>query len=408
MSFLTRLFRKKSDAEDYETILANLAKNITARQTQLSEIRLRQRRATLLVTLYTIAAWVAYATLWYLDLLPRFLAQHRRARFEKTLKGFIVVVGPIVILFVRRIVQIWYQRIGDAEEKTLRSLLKEQRDKVEEMKQKTNYNTTLKILEKYGDGAGNGGLTPTTTPIRLRPAGDFPIPNSNANARVTPPPAGGTPPQRPQQQLAPLAVPMARARSGASPLIPQTPLSPFPTAPPQKRWYDKLADAVLGDDDQEPNPAISRYALICERCFAHNGLVKESMWEDAQYVCPKCGHFNASARSKRDGRASASTSPNRGGGNSARSSVSPTPSNRGASPSAPANGNGNGSGVAVPIIRTPPRPATGASTAVAAAGTGSPQSRSTTASSHRTMVDSDSVVNDSPDVDTPEIEVDSP
>jgi len=25
------------------------------------------------------------------------------------------------------------------------------------------------------------------------------------------------------------------------------------------------------------------------------------MWEDAQYVCPKCGHFNVSARAKKQG-----------------------------------------------------------------------------------------------------------
>jgi hypothetical protein len=51
---------------------------------------------------------------------------------------------------------------------------------------------------------------------------------------------------------------------------------------PRKRWYDKLADAILGDDDQGGDAATSRYALICEKCFTHNGLVKESMWEDAR------------------------------------------------------------------------------------------------------------------------------
>jgi endoplasmic reticulum junction formation protein lunapark len=64
------------------------------------------------------------------------------------------------------------------------------------------------------------------------------------------------------------------------------------------------------------NAAASRYALICQKCLSHNGLVKEYMWEDArthelyssyqttlmrmiEYVCPKCGHFNPSARSQR-------------------------------------------------------------------------------------------------------------
>lgn len=58
--------------------------------------------------------------------------------------------------------------------------------------------------------------------------------------------------------------------------------NPIPLAPPRKQWYDKLADALLGDDEHEIGSPSSRYALICERCFTHNGLVKESMWEDAR------------------------------------------------------------------------------------------------------------------------------
>jgi hypothetical protein len=30
------------------------------------------------------------------------------------------------------------------------------------------------------------------------------------------------------------------------------------------------------------NAAASRYALICQKCSSHNGLVKEYMWEDAR------------------------------------------------------------------------------------------------------------------------------
>ena len=52
--------------------------------------------------------------------------------------------------------------------------------------------------------------------------------------------------------------------------------------PPRKQWYDKLVDAILPDDDASTTGATSRYALICQKCFAHNGLVKESMWEYAR------------------------------------------------------------------------------------------------------------------------------
>ena len=52
-------------------------------------------------------------------------------------------------------------------------------------------------------------------------------------------------------------------------------------SPPRRQWYDKLADALLGDDDGVA-AAANRYALICQRCFAHNGLVKEEVWEDTR------------------------------------------------------------------------------------------------------------------------------
>jgi len=51
--------------------------------------------------------------------------------------------------------------------------------------------------------------------------------------------------------------------------------------PPRKQWYDKLADAILGDDDAARSSS-SRSALICQKCFAHNGLVKESVWQDTR------------------------------------------------------------------------------------------------------------------------------
>jgi hypothetical protein len=94
----------------------------------------------------------------------------------------------------------------------------------------------------------------------------------------------------------------------------------LPVTPSHKQWYDRIADAILGDEDFTPASLSSRYALICEKCFAHNGLIKESMWENTrewigvcdlapffylteffslEYTCPKCGHFNESARSKR-------------------------------------------------------------------------------------------------------------
>ncbi|KAF9034104.1 hypothetical protein BJ165DRAFT_1356708 [Panaeolus papilionaceus] len=291
MSFLRKIFAKKGE-EDYETVLSNLANEVEERQIHLSEIRLRERRSTLVVTLYTLAAWIAYTSAWYLEFLPGLKGTQyvSSSGVEKAIHTFPVIVGPIVILFIRRVVQIWYKRKGDAEGKSLKDLMKRRRDKVEEIKKKTNYYTTRDLLQKYDEP------TQLATPLRQRfPPGQVPatpqqrpLPPANAKPNQTPGPSAGL---------------QAHLTSTPS----------FAVAPPRKQWYDKLADAILGDDDPGFASPASRYALICEKCFTHNGLVREDMWEESQYVCPKCGHFNMSVKAKRERQrqnASANSTPN--------------------------------------------------------------------------------------------------
>lgn len=47
---------------------------------------------------------------------------------------------------------------------------------------------------------------------------------------------------------------------------------------PEKKWYDRLADTILGDDPAQA--AQNKYALVCGECFRHNGLVGSKYeWE---------------------------------------------------------------------------------------------------------------------------------
>lgn len=206
-------------------------------------------------------------------------------------------------MFVRRLVQIYYKRKGDAEERTLRSLRKTQREKLDEFKKKTNFNETRSLLEKYDDSQPS---TPVSSVSAFNRRGPGPVPGGGSV--MSPTPARNPGPsviQQQQQQPKQRGIPPPIMTNGAG--APGTPLpahlmgapTPQPYTPGPKKWYDKVADAILGDDDDpRAGAAASRYALICEQCFKHNGLVKESMWEDTQYVCPKCGHFNASYRTK--------------------------------------------------------------------------------------------------------------
>lgn len=58
---------------------------------------------------------------------------------------------------------------------------------------------------------------------------------------------------------------------------------------PSKSWVDKLMDKIIGDPGQ-----FSKYALICEFCYSHNGLVLPENFSKQQFRCFKCDKFNAS------------------------------------------------------------------------------------------------------------------
>jgi endoplasmic reticulum junction formation protein lunapark len=93
---LHSLFIFQGESDDYEQILASIERDIQKRQTRLSEIRIRERRTTLKVTLYTLAFWVVYVSLWYAQVLPMLSGHRPNTAFEKFVKGVPVLIGPIL------------------------------------------------------------------------------------------------------------------------------------------------------------------------------------------------------------------------------------------------------------------------------------------------------------------------
>ncbi|KAJ7098514.1 hypothetical protein B0H15DRAFT_821015 [Mycena belliarum] len=282
MSFIWRLFRAEKPADDYETVLSALATTIQKRQTLLSEIRARERKATMLVTLYTLAAWLAYVAVWYFGFVSAGATARMRSA-ERAVRALPVFVGPIFILFIRRIVQVWYNRKGNAEEKTLQVLLKEQRTKVEEIKKKTNFYSTRELLARYDADVPGSPQGVAQTPQRRGGA-----PNQGAR----PSPLAATPEQQRNQN------PLQKSQNQRNGQPQQQQQQQRPAGPPKHTWFDALADLLVGAEEPSQN---EKYALICAQCFAHNGLVREEAWADAQYTCPKCGHFNPAPRSRGPG-----------------------------------------------------------------------------------------------------------
>ncbi|WVQ70386.1 uncharacterized protein L199_008613 [Kwoniella botswanensis] len=304
---LFSIFRKSSPP-DYETLLARLATDINEAKTHLSEIRLRERRFSLLINLYGIALWAVWVGLWWVHGLPLGLIGLSHHDTEGRIIGAAgIALGPIFIWGLNRFIHIWFTRQRKHEETQLRSLLTKQRSHLEEIKKATNYDSTRKLIERYDDPSGAVNGSPQT-PQRRMPESPSPVghgqsqpgsigkgrpdcssPNGTPRAPGHLVGVGGTP--RAGPNLSPIPIPQGLTPDQAAALSMQMQAIQPVLPVPEKRWYDRIADTILGEDPS--HAAQSKYALVCGECFRHNGLVgSQYEWERMQWICPRCNHLN--------------------------------------------------------------------------------------------------------------------
>ncbi|KAL6718308.1 hypothetical protein ACLMJK_004396 [Lecanora helva] len=230
----------------------------------------------------------------------------------------VIAGGPIIIYIIRLALSTYYDyRTSNLQVQA--DDLQTQRDRtIEKLKTATKYNSTQELLKKYG-----GTPTPKSQPTQGSNRKVTPkqqVPSEKTRTQFIPPPTANIPGREelfPRQVYPQHAVPqmeMSQAREALnSPLqdrrSPQTPSSPleisaefapnaFP-APPQyaqvnegSRWYDRLMDVLLGEDETRPG---ARLALICSQCRLVNGQAPPGMkrLEDlGKWRCGGCGAMN--------------------------------------------------------------------------------------------------------------------
>lgn len=197
--------------------------------------------------------------------------------------------------------------------------LKKQRDTViERLKTATKYNTTQELLQKYGgapssknkpEGGSQGRSTATKGSTGVSQAGRtglLPPPTANISNKAA---AGQAP--------VPNAVDRSASKSSSSPgLPPSLSTNSWQAAPstqaeteefapnafsavPQyaqsskgSRWFDRLMDVILGEDESLPS---NRIALICKQCKLVNGQAPpgtKRLEEVGKWRCAECGTMN--------------------------------------------------------------------------------------------------------------------
>ena len=220
---------------------------------------------------------------------------------------------------VRYLLTSWYNyRVANATD-ALDALYKERDGTIEKLKQATKYNSTQQLLEKYGAGKqitekkkeeqkdktpkspnrrASGGRVLMEPP----PTANIPRRHSSMNpAEMQGQPQPSTPSQgqgpalshpgspSPMQQRPPPIHETAEFAPNAY----DSPMQYAPAVSPQEpRWYDRLVNALLGEDETRSD---RRLALICTKCRLVNGLAPpgaRTLEEVGKWKCSSCGSWN--------------------------------------------------------------------------------------------------------------------
>ncbi|KAL8669382.1 MAG: hypothetical protein Q9168_006029 [Polycauliona sp. 1 TL-2023] len=190
---------------------------------------------------------------------------------------------------------------------------------IEKLKAATKYNSTQELLQKYGGtpqskekpargdsqrNTPNKANSPASAQART---GIVPPPTANIPGRNQPISLPGTPQQANpsvqdrNSQQGPFSASTAKAPwQNHSPLEPSADFAPnaFSSNPQYaqpgegSRWYDRLMDLVLGEDETLPR---NRLALICHQCRLVNGQAPpgvQTLEAIGKWRCSGCNSMN--------------------------------------------------------------------------------------------------------------------
>ncbi|KAI9025755.1 hypothetical protein CLU79DRAFT_62281 [Phycomyces nitens] len=248
------LSKIKNDSNDYEKILSDLDQTIQKSQLRIADIKIRQRRALALLVLYSSILWIVYLVYCISSLYNQ--NKGIRTITNATLP---LVMFPFVIYYARRLLAWFYLRKQTTEESRLSVMIAQRDQKLNELKKKTSYYTTHSLLERYDPSEANNSQPPN------RPLDQPHRPASLSTQQVQ-----QSPPNPPNQPNPPTDLQRGHQTDAVG-----------------KQWFEKMFDTLAGKSEE-------RYALVCNHCFSHNGLVLPRERDTIQYVCPQCHKFNPS------------------------------------------------------------------------------------------------------------------
>ncbi|KAJ5410974.1 uncharacterized protein N7487_005333 [Penicillium crustosum] len=295
-----------TSAASFEKTLSTLSTKIAQATTRLDQQRQSSRRIKALWTLYSTFAYLFYSIILALVL-----------GWESWgIKEYAAIAGgPVLIYGVRTLSsRIFDYRITRIQRR-LDDFHKQREETIEKLKVATKYNSTQQLLEKYGGESPKPSPGPKGQTEKGKPAQQ---PQNVPRTGLPPPPTANIrrPPSVSQNQNEPPSPdypspPLELIQGG--PQTPQQPSfpPPFTPQPPadqpsfapnafpqngesieQPRWYDRILDVLLGEDETQPR---NRMVMICSACRLVNGQAPpgiKTLEELGRWRCGSCGAWN--------------------------------------------------------------------------------------------------------------------
>ncbi|KAF2210590.1 hypothetical protein CERZMDRAFT_24218, partial [Cercospora zeae-maydis SCOH1-5] len=327
-----------SDAAAFEKELSQLSTKINKATSQNEQFQQRRRRYKVLWTLYTSFTYILITAI-----LTLVTGWDKWGAVEYSA----IAGSPLLIYAVRTGLDAFYNyRIANSQ-KYLNELHKQREEAIKRLKAATKYDSTHQLLEKYGGSPpakkqtapevknkrqSEGGQGNRTHIPQAR-TGFAPPPTANIQSRQ-PPPAVQLPPPQNATGVAPHQPNESPKQHLPEPTGPGEEFAPnafspnhfsrpsVPRQPPQyitegPKWYDRIMDVVLGEDETQ---AKNRIALICQNCRLVNGQAPPGARtpEDiGKWRCSSCHTMNGVECEERKilkqitGEHSSPTSPDR-------------------------------------------------------------------------------------------------
>ncbi len=299
-----------SSAASFEKVLSQLSTKINNLSAQNDSFRTKQRRYKVLWTLYSTFAYILVAAI-----LTLVTGYQRWSVPEYTA----MAGSPVLIFGVRTALDAYYNYRLSHNQTSLNELVKQREAAISKLKSATKYDSTQQLLDKYGGGSprqeqsserplkkrkSEGGDSKQSTPQGPR-TGFAPPPTANIQRAPTAGPQG--PPGQPRRNLS--GIPPESATSPMQPsdepseeFAPNAfsmPSRPPPLMPQQlqqyhegAKWYDRIFDVVLGEDETQ---AKNRIALICQSCRLVNGQAPpgaRTLEDVGRWRCSSCQAWN--------------------------------------------------------------------------------------------------------------------